>query len=106
VAQKVISSELTSNKDYIINLVVQALDKCSSRNNIKLKVSPDDFVFLSENKEKLSSLVDVERIEIKNDLSLKPGACIIETPIGNVDGGVQTKLHKIEDAFREILVGR
>ncbi|NJD01281.1 MAG: flagellar biosynthesis protein [Ruminiclostridium sp.] len=103
VSKKVIGSEIALNKENMIFLIKQAIDNCSSKNGIILKVSPEDYNYLDTNRGKLAALIDcADEIELKQEMSLKQGACILETPFGNMDAGVQTKLGKIEEAFREL----
>ena len=107
IAKKVIGEELELNKENMIFLVKQTLEKCSNKNNVILKVSSNEYEYIIENKNNLLSLLEgMSDIEIKQDLSLKAGACVIETAYGNVDAGAQTRLRKIEEAFMEILEGR
>jgi len=106
VVRKVIGSEVTLNKENILILVRQALEKCSNRENITIKVSPQDYDFLVDNKERLLSMVEgIGDLDLKRDPALKSGACLIETPYGSLDAGVGTKLKKIEEAFLK-LVGK
>lgn len=104
VSKKVIGSEIALNKENLIYLVKQAIDGCSNKKGIVLKVAPEDYAFLASNHDRLAALIDcADELELKQEMSLKPGACILETPFGNLDAGVQTKLAKIEEAFRELL---
>lgn len=107
VSKKVIGSEILQNKENLIYLIKQAVDKCSNKSSIILKVAPEDFNFLNINMNKFSAVIDcAEELVLKQDISLNAGACILETPFGNMDAGVQTKLKKIEEAFRELLEGK
>jgi flagellar assembly protein FliH len=106
-ARKVIGDEISLNKEDILYLIRQAFQKCSNREYITIKVSPEDYEFVSTSKDKLCSMVEgIGEIEIKNDPSLKEGACIVETPYGSMDAGIQVKLKKIEEAFRQALPKR
>lgn len=106
IAKKVIGEEVRLNKENLLNLVKEAFERCANRDMIILKVSSEDFDYLNENKENLLCLVEgIGELELKKDFSLKSGACVVETSFGNLDAGVQTKLRKIEEAFKEV-VGR
>jgi flagellar assembly protein FliH len=107
VAKKVIARELMVDREYIIDIVKQAIEQCSNKAGLIVKVSPDDYEFLTENKDNLLSVLEgVSDIDIRQELSLKQGACIVETPFGSMDAGVHTKLRKIEEAFDDILKGK
>jgi len=100
IARKVISDEVTLNKEAVIYIVKQAIGKCTNKEDVTVRLCTEDFNYLSENLEELTSKVDgLGEIELKKDASLRAGACIIETPYGSVDAGIETKLNKIEEEF-------
>lgn len=104
VAKKVIGIEISFNKEDVLYLVKQAFEKCANKERIVLKLAAEDYDFAVENKNRLLAMVEgIGELEIKKDVSLKEGGCILETPYGCVDAGIQTKLKKIEDAFRELI---
>lgn len=107
VAETVIGNELSTNPEGILHLVRQALEKCSNKNNLLLRLSPEDMEYAVANRDMINAMVPgLGDMEIKQDLSLEKGSCIVDTPFGSVDAGSQTRLHKIEEAFRDILEGR
>lgn len=107
VCRKAVAGELAINKNVIIQLVRDALPNCSNKNGAVLKVCPEDADYLAEHISELHAEVEgADELVIKPDCTLKPGDCIIETPLGGVDAGTSTKLDKIEAAFREELEGR
>lgn len=107
IAHKAVAGELLTNRDVILQLIEDALPNCSNKNGAVLKVCPTDCDYLNDNKEKLFTITEgADGLEIKKDSTLRAGDCIIETLLGNVDAGVNTRLDKIEEAFREQLEGR
>ena len=107
VARKVIACEISSNKNAIIQLVKEAMQNCSNKNGAILRVSPEDFESLNENMDELLITAEgADGLNIKKDSTLRQGDCIVETSLGSVDAGVETKLGKIGEAFKEQLEGR
>ncbi len=107
VARKVVACEVSSNGNIIMQLVKEALHNCSVKNGAVLRVSPEDFENLNGNMEELLSTAEgADGLEIKKDSTLSQGDCIVATTFGSVDAGVETKLDKIGEAFREQLKGR
>ncbi len=103
IAKKVISKELEC-KQNILLLVKDSFEKCSKDRKAVLKLSEQDYDFISDNKDELESMLErSEEIEIKKDLSLKEGGCIIETSFGSIDASAETKFEKIENDFKDIL---
>ena len=104
IAKKVIHEEILFNRENILLLVRQAFEKCSNKDNAVLKISSEDYDYICQNKEKLLSMIDsVGELEIKKDMSLKPGSCIVDTPFGSIDNSVQTKIDKIEQSFKSLI---
>jgi len=103
IAKKVITKELKC-KDNILLLVRDAFEKCSKDRKAVLKLCEQDYDYINENKDELISMLErSEEIEIKKDLSLKDGGCVIDTPYGSIDASANTKFDKIENDFRSIL---
>lgn len=104
IAKKVIGEEISQNSEAILMLVRDACEKCSNRETILLKVSPEDYDIVQEHLEEITQKVTgINKLEVRKDLSLAKGACVVETPFGSVDGGFETKLRKIEEEFMKAL---
>ncbi|HOM03253.1 MAG TPA: FliH/SctL family protein [Acetivibrio sp.] len=107
ISKKVIGTEISMNKDRLLEMIAQAFERCSNRENITLKVSSADYDFIVENKDRILSMVEgIGQLDIVKDQALKLGALILETPYGSVDAGMDTKLKKIEEAFFKVLANR
>lgn len=107
ISRKVIGAEISQNREKIIEMVAQAFERCSNREDITLKVSSADYDFVVEHRERILSMVEgLGQIDIVKDQALKAGALILETPYGSVDAGVDTKLKKIEEAFFKVLANQ
>jgi len=103
ISRKVISNELKC-KENILLLVKDAFEKCSKEHKVVLKLSEQDYEYVRENNEELAKMLErSEEVEIKKDLSLKEGGCVIDTPLGSIDASAYTKFDKIEDDFKSIL---
>ena len=104
IARKAVGEEMAANKQNMLHLVRDAFSHCSNKEMAVLKVAPDDYDYVRANKDVLLSMVEgVGKLEIKRDLSLSSGACLVETSLGAIDASVETRLSKIEDAFRRVL---
>jgi flagellar assembly protein FliH len=104
IAKKVIGEELAVNRENLIYMIKDAFMHCTNKENVILKVAQDDFDYVLLNRDLLLSMIEgVDRLDIKCDLALAPGACLIETPFGNLDAGVTTRMSKIEDVFYRVL---
>lgn len=104
IAKKVIGDELTQNKEAILSLVNMALQKCAFKKKLILKVSSQDLDFVMENKDRICMMVEgISDIDIIPDLSLAQGSCIIETPSGEVNSGIDVQITELEKIFFYLL---
>jgi len=104
IAKKVIGGELEYNRQSLLSMIKDAFSHCTNRENVILKVSSYDYDYVNDSRDLLLSAAEgVDSLEIRRDLSLGRGACIIETAFGSVDAGAPTRLKKIEDAFYRLL---
>ena len=104
IAEKVLTYEIDTNKEGILHLVKQAIEKCTNRESIIIKVSPGDYDIIYQNTEKLREMIeDLGNLQIKKDLSLKSGNFLVENLYGSIDAGIETKLKKIKEAFMQVI---
>ncbi len=107
IARKVLGMEVSTNKEVVLGLVKQALEKCSSKENVVLKVCSEDFDYICANKDIIMGMVEgIGELDIKKDTSLRAGGCTVETAYGTIDAGMQTKFKKIESAFRDVIFNK
>jgi flagellar assembly protein FliH len=102
IARKVTGMELSTNREALLSLVTQAIGSCSSREGIVLKVSEEDYAFILESNDRIKAMTGIDDIAIKKDITLTKGGCIVDTYFGSVDAGFETKMKKIEEAFKQI----
>jgi flagellar assembly protein FliH len=104
IARIVVGKELSDNSESILNMIKQSFDKCSNRESILLLVSPDDYDIVEKNIDKIKAMVEgIHELNFKIDHALGKGSFVIRTPYGNIEGGEDKQLKKIEEAFKEVL---
>jgi len=104
IGRKIIGMELSQNRDVILGLIRTALLGSSVSDEIVIHVSPDDYEYVEENKDKLIINGKSNRnIKIYEDCAMKKGECYVETGYGSVDSSIETQFESIERSFRELL---
>ncbi|MGE5473450.1 MAG: FliH/SctL family protein [Ignavibacteriales bacterium] len=104
ITKKVIGREISEGKNEILFMVRQALETCTHKDYVLLKVSEDDYKTALDSKNKILAMAKgVGELEIKTDHSLEKGSCLIETPFGAVDGSVKTRIEQIEKVFYSLI---
>ena len=104
ISKKVLGQELSQNRETLLSLVNQALQKCAFKNKLVLKISPLDYDFIKENKYRICKMVEgISDIDIVSDLSLPQGSCIIETPSGEINSSIEVQYNEIKKIFTYLL---
>jgi len=107
IAEKIIGEELTTNRDTVINIVKNAMSKIKAREEVVIKVSPDDLEYVQEKKEIFARLVEgLKELNVTSDPRVDRGGCLIETNLGNADARISTQLATIELAFKNLETGQ
>ncbi|MCD4782500.1 MAG: hypothetical protein K8T10_01585 [Candidatus Eremiobacteraeota bacterium] len=106
IAEKIIAEELVVNKEAVISIIKSAIVKVKAREEVMIKVSPDDLEYVRENKEIFARLIEgLKELEITSDPRVEQGGCLIETKLGNADARISTQLATIELAFKNLETG-
>jgi len=82
------------------HLVTQALSSVRDQKNLKLKVSPQEVVFVTRLvREIQANYSDIDFIDVEPEVGLSPGGCILETKMGFVDTSIEVQLETIRKAL-------
>lgn len=104
IAQKVLMQELTQNKEVMMSLIKQSISKCTFKDNLTIRVSEADFDFVNSNKERIIMLTEgINNLEIYCDKALTKGSCIVETPSGEINAGIDVQMKEITKAFEYLI---
>ncbi|MDI3312147.1 MAG: FliH/SctL family protein [Thermoanaerobacterium sp.] len=102
--KKIIDLNVEENKDLVINLVKKGLENYEASDMVTIRVSDEDYEFLTKNKDKLlKSLKFIDDVNIVRDISLDKYDCIVQTPSGMIDSGLKTQIESIKEALKGVL---
>lgn len=103
VARKVISNELVVNPDSILEIVKKAILKVTDREEVTVRVNPENLDTTINSQDEISqSVKGIRKFKVLSDISVAPGGCVVETPNGNVDARIERQLDEIEQALLEV----
>lgn len=92
-------------KEVITYLIHQALNQLDKTKNVTLRVSKNDMLRVSGQKEELKQcLSDGVEFDITEDESLKENQCIIETDQRIIDCSLDVQLQNLKDQIRMITI--
>ena len=104
VARKVIIREITQDRSIVATVIQNALSGLSAREEISVRISPDDYLLVTSGRDELLSkeLLN-ERLQLKPDPSVAIGFCSVDTTMGTVDASLDGQMDQI---YRSLLEQR
>lgn len=103
ITQKILNRAITE-KEYILNLIKAAIEKCAYTEDVTIRVSVEDYEATKNLESKIVCLIpNVEEIRIKKDASLKKGSCILDTSSGSIDSSIENQFNEIKAIFEKML---
>ena len=104
ITEKVLNKKIEEDDETIINLVLKGLESLNSKDDIRIRVSKEDFEKVDLAKEDILSKVNlIETLKVDIDSNLERGDCIIESSKGNVDVSVKTQIKIVEEEIQSLL---
>lgn len=103
ITKKIIHDQAGLNEDNIKNTVFQALDLTAVKNEIILKINPEDCDLIEALRPSLfTTFKELKSITVTSDPCISRGGCLLETPHGDVDATLETRLEKIYQAVEGV----
>ncbi|MHB9093033.1 MAG: FliH/SctL family protein [Eubacteriales bacterium] len=103
VARKVIGHELAANPDTIVDIVKRAIQKVTDREELTIRVNPDNLDCAINSQDEITqSVKGVRKLKILSDPTVSLGGCVVESPNGTVDARMERQLSEIEQALMEV----
>ncbi len=103
IAKKIVSHELDIQPEKVLSMVRYAIGECRAEGKRVLKVSPQDYDKVTNNKNTLcDSSNQGKELVIEKDERLSKGDCVIETDTGLVDAKIDTQLQIIREVFMNV----
>lgn len=96
VFESVFQIQFAEKKEFIMHLLQGALNKIEGSKDYLIRVSKEDFTFVSEMKSEIQSqLPRNSALEVVEDLTLNKNQCLIETDGGVFDCGLDTQMDSL-----------
>ena len=96
VARKIVQQEIALDRGILAKVVAAAIDGISERDDIVVRLNPEDYRQVTTHKQHYLNNLSAERpISLKPDETVTCGSCIIETVMGEIDARLDTQLEEI-----------
>ncbi len=104
IARKVVHAEVSINREVVVNVVKAAIDTLTTREEIILRLNPEDLEYLMTNcSEFMRSLEEIKGFNVESDSYIGKGGCMIKNSNGEIDARIEEGLNTIENAMKETL---
>lgn len=91
-------------KERVVRVANKALNLMRNQKQVTLEVSPEEAEALSSS---ITTLLErhpmIGMIEVKAEKRMKPGDCILRTPVGSVEASISMQLNAIQSALERSL---
>ncbi|WP_238546101.1 FliH/SctL family protein [Tumebacillus flagellatus] len=103
IASKIMHRESEIDRSWVLDVVRAALEEINDSGKIEVRVHPDDFERVRDNREFLRKEVpgQTELIVIP-DRGVTAGGCVLHTSFGNVDARIDTQLEEVRKALQDV----
>lgn len=103
IAKKIVFRELTTEPAIILDIVRDALQKVNNREELNLKVNPENIdIIINEQDELIRSTKGVKNMRVIADPIVPAGGCVIESADGTVDARIERQLAELEQSLMDV----
>lgn len=100
IAKKIMHREVALTPEIVFNVMQRAISEAVSREEIKVRINPDDYSFALQNRPELLKLFDeIKTLHFEKDETISQGGCIVETKFGDVDARLDRQLEELQRIF-------
>jgi flagellar assembly protein FliH len=102
VAEKIVNHEVRSSESVIKNAIFEALELAVEKSKVVFNVNPDDYDYVEKLRPELfNQNKGLKSIVVTSDPGVSRGGCYLETPYGNIDATIESKLEKIYQCLQD-----
>ena len=101
IAEKLLGEQLSIAPERVARIVSQLLETAGPCRRAVIRVNPEDIVHVEPRMSELREGSGIEQLALAADPSISRGGCVLESPLGEVDGRLETQLQTIG----ELIVG-
>lgn len=102
--EKILGEKTDEDERMITSLVLNGMQNLDPTDKLTIISSKEDFETLEKSKNEILSKASlIKELEIKYDINLEKGDCILETAKGNIDISIKDQLNEVRDLLTTIL---
>lgn len=100
ISKMLLLRELSTDREYILRLAEELIQRVGVRENVHIKISPNDVESIQMIKSGLEKNLGVlKNLQIETSSQIQQGGCLIETEWNALDASIETQLRGIYEAL-------
>ena len=100
IAKHILLDELKTDREYVKRLTSQIIEKLGAKENIRLKVSREDYANLEQIRDFLKGhFPDLKNVQIDPSDDLELGGVKVETDLSRINASVEAQLKSVQAAL-------
>ncbi len=104
VTEKIVHHDVRYDDAAIKEAILNALAMAVEKSKVIFNVNPDDYDFVEKMRPDLfRQNNDIKSIVVTSDPSISRGGCFLETPRGNIDATIESKLKTVYQCLQETI---
>ncbi|MCB0377376.1 MAG: hypothetical protein KDD33_02700 [Bdellovibrionales bacterium] len=97
-AKRLLMKEIVEDDNYVKELIRRSLEMAQSEEEVTIRLCPEDYKFISENKEEFLKELHLDATtKLEEDVDVKRGGVVVETNYGVIDATIDQRLEKMEE---------
>ena len=102
IARNVVGGLVDGNETIVLDAVQDCLTHVQDRARVVIRVNPDDLAVVRNHREEWQQAFEqIESLMIEADETIGQGGCMVETPAGDIDAQIESRLDKLRTALME-----
>ncbi len=102
IAKAVVHQELLTHREIVVNLTHEAVSRLIQRENLTVRVNPEDLDILNLHKEEILQKNDLKSFHLVEDIRVPKGGVIVESSGGQVDGRIETQFQEVGKKLKKM----
>lgn len=103
IADKIMRRESETDRSWVLEVVRAALEEIHDSGKVEVRVHPDDFELVRDNRDALRKVVPGQTdLVVIPDRAVAAGGCVLHTSFGNIDARIDTQLEEVKKALQDV----
>ena len=101
-SERIIRQEITLNRKILARIVADVVENIADKDGLVISFNPEDYRIIFDNRYlDQAGISGMLQIDVKSDVNVTLGGCLVETSSGQVDGQIEAQLSELFNQLTE-----